>query len=145
MHKYFRLNLLAKDKSGFFIHTEQAGFNAEEGDATATGTKSIQGIGASLPLGSVSMEVVVGTATVAIAAGAGTAPAAIALTNSTDPMADIAVKWNHQPGNLTLGVGLAYRLHRLSTGMAVTDSAGTTTTIYDMGSNNITIDIGYNF
>jgi len=147
---YFRLNLLGKDESNFFIHTEQAAFNAEEGDAVASGTKSAQGIGASLLFGPVSMEVVVGSATVKIAAATGTGTAAIGPTpagptTSTDPIADIGVKWNTQTGDMELGVGLAYRLHRLSTGMVVTDSSSTKSTVYDMGSSNINIGIGYNF
>ena len=144
----FRINFLGDEGSSFFVHNEQSAFNVEQGDASTAVTSQVQGMGVKFDLAqNVDLDIMLGGATVIIpaAASASGGTDAIAAINSTDSIADIGVKWNQQSGKLNLAVGAVMRQHKMSNNLRLTSSAGAVTTVNDLSSTNMTLEINYNF
>ncbi|MGK5092884.1 hypothetical protein WDW89_12815 [Deltaproteobacteria bacterium TL4] len=145
---YFRLNFAHEGEGTFFIHNEQSSFNVETGDAVTNGTQNVSGIGAQMSLTeNLSLELMVGGATILLPAGASTSGGTDAVTavRSTDSIADLGVVWDRSSGNILLNLGLNYRIHQLGQNISLTDSKGTVSTLNDKSALNIAIAVGYGF
>jgi len=145
---YYRIAFFGDKDGTFFLHNEQSFFNVEQGDARTVAMENTQGIGVSLPLMDIlSLEVIVGGSSVAVPAAASTSGGtdAVAGGRSTDSIADLGVKWNKTTGRVQLGVALSMRQHKMSSGFTVTDSSANTSTVNDLSSTNLAIDVAYNF
>ena len=142
---YFRVSIAGEDQLIFFMHSEEASFNVEEGDAVGNGQKNVQAIGGSLILGpGLAMDVMVGGANVIIT-GNVAGPESVSSTRSTDSIGELALKWSHYSGRLAVNVLVSYRSHRLSNGVIITDTSGEKKNVNDLSSTNIGIDMGISF
>ncbi|MCP4755772.1 MAG: hypothetical protein GY866_33325 [Proteobacteria bacterium] len=143
---YFRLNFTADAESSFFLHSEQGAFNAEEGRGIAPSIKNSQGIGMTMGVTpDITMDILIGGATVTVATAGAAATGLVTGTSSTDPIAEIGVKWTKATGKSLLNVGLSYRQHKMGAPVIVTDAAGNIQSVNNLSSMNIGIDIGLSF
>lgn len=143
---YFHLIMNGNEDVKYFLHNESGNTTAEVGDSASGLNINITGIGASMNLAeSYKFSLMTGSATVIGAADAGSGTNAITATQSTAPVADIALIWGMTSGNTSLSAGMSYRYLALSNPITFTDSSGKSERVSDMSSLNINIGIAYSF
>ena len=148
---YFRLYLKAEEGVHYFLHNESGSFMVDEGDENANGQKNAEAIGMSMDLGMFNLDVLVGSATVKIAesdvVGMIGRTAAGGDVNTTDPFAELAIRYSYVKNNASLDLGFAYRYHTLKKEIYVdSDGAGADSdTFNDLSSINLSVGISYMF
>jgi hypothetical protein len=149
---YFRLYLKAEEGVYYFLHNESGSFMVDEGDVDASGQKNAEAIGMSMDLGLFNLDVLVGSATVKIKEGknkeTGSRIAPHGL-NSTDPFAELAIRYSYVKNNASLDLNFAYRYHTLKKDieLEIFDRQGNEEddSINDLSSINLSVGISYMF
>jgi hypothetical protein len=162
---YFRLYLKAEEGVSYFLHTESGSFMVDEGDVDATGQKRAEAIGMSMDLGLFNLDVLVGSATTKIGmelnidgSSSGTyigrkfdfnGNSGFGDFNSTDPFAEIAIRYSYVKNNASLDLNFAYRYHTLKRDIMVgtgdRNDDYNVDTIHDLSSINLSVGISYMF
>ena len=146
---YFRLYLKAEEGVYYFLHNESGSFMVDEGDEDANAQKSAEAIGMSMDLGMFNLDVLVGSATVKVAGsnvnGLIGADNTAADLNSTDPFAELAVRYSYVKNNASLDLNFAYRYHTLKREIYLEDANGNDDSINDLSSINLSVGISYMF
>jgi hypothetical protein len=149
---YFRLYLKAEEGVYYFLHTESGSFMVDEGDVDSTGRKNAEAIGMSMDLGLFNLDVLVGSATTKIRYAEGDGEAEIEWAdrhnsdiNSTDPFAELAIRYSYVKNNASLDLNFGYRYHTLRKEILVEDMDGNEDTINDLSSINLSVGISYMF
>jgi hypothetical protein len=152
---YFRLYLKAEEGVQYFLHNESGSFMVDEGDVDANGRKNAEAIGMSMDLGLFNLDVLVGSATVKIKEGKvpgsgqyGTRIAPHGL-NSTDPFAELAIRYSYVKSNASLDLNFAYRYHTLKKDIEIetydNNDDREVESINDLSSINLSVGISYMF
>jgi opacity protein-like surface antigen len=112
---YFRLYLKAEDVFNFFLHSDTGSFMVEEGIANTEGTKDSQALGTSIDLGLINLDLMVGRSTIHVNNVAGAVPidnGTVATDlDTTDPFAEIGIRYSYTKNTLSLDVAYSYRHH----------------------------------
>jgi hypothetical protein len=146
---YFRLYLKAEEGVHYFLHNESGSFMVDEGDIDANGKKNAEAIGMSMDLGLFNLDVMVGSATVKVGSnfvgGASIDDDNGNDINSTDPFAELAIRYSYVKNSASLDLNFAYRYHTMKKDIFVVDNALNTDTINDLSSINLSVGISYMF
>jgi hypothetical protein len=146
---YFRLYLKAEEGVHYFLHNESGSFMVDEGDEDTTARKNAEAIGMSIDLGMFNLDVLVGSATVKVAASNNVGFIGDINTNgdvnSTDPFAELAVRYSYVKNNASLDLNFAYRYHTLKKEITLVDVNGNDDSINDLSSINLSVGISYMF
>lgn len=143
---YFRLNMTNHDEARYFLHNENGSISVESGDAATVLTANVIGLGSGLLMAEkVSVNIIVGNATIIGVSNTGSGLNSISSIQSTSPVADVEVGWRIVNKSVSLSSGLAYRYLILSNPICVTDDSGKERNISDMSSMSIFVSINYSF
>lgn len=143
---YFRLYLKAEEGVYYFLHNESGSFMVDEGDVDATAQKHGEAIGMSMDLGLFNLDVLVGSATVKVAGDASSdREVGIQSVNSTDPFAELAIRYSYVKNNASLDLNFAYRYHTLGKDIAMKINDDDEDAINDLSSINLSVGISYMF
>lgn len=141
---YFRLYLKAEEGVHYFLHKESGNFMIDEGDADANATKNAEAIGMSIDLGILNLDVLVGSATVKVDGKDELAAKTVKAANTTDPFAEIAVRYSYVKSSASLDLNFAYRYHTLSKDIEY-QGTGDAEDLNDLSSINLSVGISYLF